>query len=150
MKNNRNNEKIEKTDVLNINEVSGFNSKNAAKEFNFKITAIAEVEYDNGTTGELMTFFNKDIDFEEITSGIIEGLKRQHNVLAVKLTVCHIINGILKPWAYYPKQVFDYEGKMNATNGGYFYYLKHKKNMSGDNWMNDNGINHNHTTDYAN
>ncbi|SHG32899.1 hypothetical protein [Flavobacterium johnsoniae] len=150
MKNNRDNEKNRKTDVLDINKVSDFNLQNTSKEFTFKMSAIAEVEYDNGTSGELMSFFNKDIGFEEITSGIIEGLKRQHNVTAVKLTICDIINGVLKPWAHCQKVVFDYEEKMRATNGGYFYYLKHKKMMSGDNWMNDNGINYNHTTDYAN
>lgn len=150
MKNNRDNKKIERTDVLNSNKVSDFNLQNTGKEFSFKISAIAEVEYDDGSTGELMTFFNKDIGFEEITSGIIEGLKRQHNVSAVKITICDIINGALKPWAYYQKEIFDYEEKMKATDGGYFYYLKHKRKMSGDNWMNDNGINYNHTSDYAN
>lgn len=150
MKNNRKTEIIEKTDVLIINKISAFNPKRANKEFNFKIAVVAEVEYDNGTTGELLSFFNKDIDFEEITSGITEGLKRQHNVLSVKITVCQIINGILKPWAYHQKEIFDYEQKMKATDGGYFFYLKHKKNMADDNMMKNNDINYNHTSDYAN
>jgi hypothetical protein len=98
-----------------------------SKEFALKRVIVTEIEYDNGTTGEMMSFFKDETDFELIVSGLEHGLIRQHNVSSAKFTVCSFDNGVLEPWAFYENKRFTIDEKMKATNGAYFFYLKRKE-----------------------
>lgn len=90
----------------------------------FTTAIVAEVEYDNGTTGQHITFYNKDTNFENTVIGLKEGCKRQDNVTAVKFTVCSVTKGFLNPILFYDNYVFTTEEKITATNGSHFYYRK--------------------------
>jgi hypothetical protein len=135
-----------KNQVTNQTEIE---TAQFTKVFTLKRALVAEIEYDNGTTGESVTFINNDTDEELIVSGIREGLKRQHNVSAVKFTVCSFVDGILKPYMFYGKDTFTTDEKIEATNGGYVYYLKRKHADELNNFMKENNISHNHKSNYA-
>lgn len=123
--------------------------KTFSMEITLKRVVIAELEYDNGTTSELMTFFNAENDFELIVSGLESGFVRQDNVTAVKFTVCSVNNGVLEPFAFYERKEFGYDEKIKATNGSHFFYLKRKGANKLNRIMKENNIQHNHTLNYA-
>lgn len=109
---------------------------------------MAEIEYDNGTSGEIINFFNNDVDFELIVQGMIFALRKQDNVKAVTLTVCCVENEILQPWAKYQRKEFSYDEKVEATNGSHIFYHKSKVRAELQKIMKENNISHDHRSEY--
>jgi hypothetical protein len=118
------NDKIMKTIVNNKTQLQTQNV--FSKDFALNRAIVTEIEYDNGKTGELMSFFKEETDFEVIVSGLQQGLARQSNVSSVKFTVCSFSNGVFDPYIFYGKKQFTIDEKMKATNGAYFFHLKRK------------------------
>lgn len=87
---------------------------------------IAEIEYDNDTTGEIQTAINEEIDFEIIVSSLSNGLMRQHNISSVKFSVCEVLNGVVTPFISYDRRYYNFNERIEATNKGYLYYLKNR------------------------
>ncbi|WP_417940358.1 hypothetical protein [Flavobacterium sp. RS13.1] len=95
--------------------------------FSFKCVVVSELEYDNNTTGQTMTLFNNLTDYETMIIGLDKGFVLQHEVVSVKHTICKMENGTVKPFIFYDRKIFSDQEKITETNGGYAYYLKHKK-----------------------
>ena len=134
-----------KNKVINQTELQAqFN-----KPFELKRAVVAEIEYDNNTTGESITFINKDTSEELTVFGLREALKHQDTVVSVKFTVCSFVDGVLKPYMFYERDFFSVEEKIEVTNGSHFYYLKSRERNLRNEFMKQNGIKHDHRSQYA-
>jgi len=113
--------------VQNQNEISSI----FENSLSFKRVVVSELEYDDNTTGQTMTLYNEETDFEHIVQGLNEGYKSQSQIVSVKHTICEMAEGNVKPFIWYQRVYFSYEEKIIATRGSHFYYIKAKNKEQG-------------------
>ena len=94
-------------------------AENKSLLFPFKRAIITTIFYNDGTEGQMMTFSNLDVWFEEACIGIRKGLLSQPNVTACDIEVKSIVNGELREFTKFDRYYFTDEEREYFNNTGY-------------------------------